>query len=1137
MRTGPTTLPDNGPRKRRAPLRWVPRLRDARIRSKLALILVVPLAAVAALATVRLVDVGQGALEARTLRSLAAVSVDVSALAQEIHKERMAALAYLASSEADAEAYNIRVRRTDERIAEYTAERSILGRIPAAVDRQLGAIDDHLDTLNATRQEVLDRQQMPVPEAVVRYGVILSDLVSYGELLGQVSGEGEVPDSLRAVSAFARAKAATAEEEAVVFAALSTGRLDEEQFSSYLATLTSQQEALLSFSLTASAWEQDLVDTSVTGDAVFLADRVATEITRSVGQRSQLTAQEAARAIGAVNDLMRWAELQLEERLLNRATEVSTNVTRQAIIESILVLIALVLAIVLAVVLARSLNSSLRRLREGAMSVAHRDLPAAVAKLRDVNDLNDRGPEEIVRSLRDPIRLPNRDEVGQVGQAFNVVHREAVRIAAEQAALRASVSAMFLSLARRSQTLVDKMIGELDAIERGEEDPKRLAQLFQLDHLATRMRRNDENLLVLAGADSTAPRREDALLVDALRAAQSEVELYNRIEFGTVDTDILISAHAVNDVVRLVAELLDNATRFSPPTTTVVADARRLRDYVLIQVEDRGLGLSEEQLDNLNRRLAEPSTMDVSAFRLMGLAVVSRLAGRYGIRVELRRNIDGGTVAQVTLPNSILVLPQRTREPVMSRGRPALPAEPISAAPTSGGWSPISGPPAAVSPGRTATLTDQWQNARSAQWNSVAGANTAAFPVTANQPPAAAPVSGASFGVPAASPTSAVPVSGASFGAPPVAPGYGTQPAGSGFGAAQGHQGYGTPANTQSFAAPPVAPATAGPAPTPVAGPSPPTLNPPAPADPGVNVGTPTVAYPTVRPSTLRAYADQPVIPATTHPLAPVVRPAAGQLPQGPVAGASAGGARPEDAAEMPIFREMEAVWFRSHGRAQTQVYQMPAAGQPGSLAAPANNAATAATPTRPPLPARNPGQSSPPHAAYSAPVQPNAAPQSGAAATGGMPSTQAAFSGAPTDAIPHQRTPGADQRQRTSGADPHARTSGADPHVRTSGADPHVRAAAGADSWQTAADDGWARASQAAEPLAAGTTRSGLPKRRPQAQLVPGGVETKPARGPSRRTPDEVRGLLSAYHRGVQRGRTAGNEQYRATSTKETSE
>lgn len=1051
MRTGPTTLPDNGPRKRRAPLRWVPRLRDARIRSKLALILVVPLTAVAALATVRLVDVGQGAIEARMVRSMAALSVDVSALAQNVHKERMAALALLAGDGADPEAYNGQVARTDERIAAYTARRQDTGDVPAAIARQLTDIDDHLGTLNATRQEVLDQGQMPVQEAVLRYGVILSDLISYGEVLGQVSGDGEVPDSLRAVSAFARAKAATAEEEAIVFAALSAGRLEEEQFSSYLATLTSQQEALLSFSLAASPWEQDLVANSVTGDAVFLADRVATEITRSVGQRAPLGAAQGARAVGAVNDLMRWAEIQLESRLLDRATEVSGDVTRQAITESVLVLIALVLAIALAVVLARSLNDSLERLREGALSVAERDLPDAVAKLRDIKDLHDRGPEEMVRNLRDPIRLPNRDEVGDVGRAFNVVHREAVRIAAEQAALRTSVSAMFLSLARRSQTLVDRMIGELDTIERSEEDPKRLAQLFQLDHLATRMRRNDENLLVLAGADSTAPRREDALLVDALRAAQSEVELYNRIEFGTIDTDILISAHAVNDVVRLVAELLDNATRFSPPTTTVVADARRLRDYVLIQIEDRGLGLSEEQLDNLNRRLAEPSAMDVSAFRLMGLAVVGKLSSRYGIRVELRPNADGGTLAQVTLPSNVLMLPQRTREPALSRGRQQLSAEPVSAAPTSGGsWSPVSGPPATAVNGRTSSLTDQWQS-RSSQWNAVAGAPTAAFPVTTAGP--TAPVS--------AAPMSGAPMSGAPVSATPMSGGA-----------------------------------------------------------PGVGIGSPTVAYPVLRPSNVPGHPEQPVIPATAHPMAPVVRPAV-ELPQGPVAGAGAGaGTRPEDATEMPIFREMEAVWFRSHGQADTGVIQMPTAGHapgtgaqfggatataapayaPAPAPAPASVPAPAPAPSRPGLPARNPGQSAPPPAAYSAPVQPNAAPRVAATPTTGGPSTAGVAGGPTTGAIPRQRL-------------------------------------GDGDGWRTAADEGWARATQAAEPSIAGTTRSGLPKRQPQAQLVPGGVETKPNREPTRRTPDEVRGLLSAYHRGVQRGRTVGNEQYRATSTKETSE
>ena len=192
-------------------------------------------------------------------------------------------------------------------------------------------------------------------------------------------------------------------------------------------------------------------------------------------------------------------------------------------------------------------------------------------------------------------------------EAFNAVHLEAVRTAAEQAALRSSVATMFVNLARRSQILVDRLIGHLDRLERGEEDPDRLAELFQLDHLATRMRRNDENLLVLAGADSTRIQREPAALMDVLRAAQSEVEHYTRIEFGVIDQDIEVAAHAVNDLVHLVAELFDNATAFSPPDSHGHGrGAPGRRPGRRCYVEDRGIGMSPEQLAELNERLATP---------------------------------------------------------------------------------------------------------------------------------------------------------------------------------------------------------------------------------------------------------------------------------------------------------------------------------------------------------------------------------------------------------------------------------------------------------------------------------------------------------------------------------------------------
>ncbi|MGW0436193.1 sensor histidine kinase [Micromonospora sp. NPDC003197] len=1027
MSTGPTTLPENASPEHGARRRWFPRLRDAKIRSKLALILTVPLATVIALAAIRLVDVGQGALDANQARALTELSADVSALTHDVHKERMAAAGFLAARSGKPDAYNLQIRSTDERISAYTAKRRSIGDLPSAVDEQLQLIDAHLTALTGARQEVLDRKQMPVAEVVLRYGVILTDLVAYSESLSQLPGTDALVESRRAVAAFARAKSATAEEQAVTFAALSSGRLDEEQFSSFVATLTSQQEALLSFSLAASPQQQALVNNTVTGDAVVLADRVSSNVTRSVGQALQVSATDAANAIGAVNDLMRWAEIQLEAQLFAQTDEVRSSVIQQAITEGLLVLLVLAIAIALAVILARSLNDSLRRLREGALSVANHDLPEAVARLRDVGNVGDGGVEEIVRQVRDPIRLSNKDEIGQVAAAFNVVHKEAVRVAAEQAALRTSVSAMFLNLARRSQALVDRMIGELDMIERGEEDPKRLAQLFELDHLATRMRRNDENLLVLAGADSTVPRRDDALLVDVLRASQSEVELYNRIEFGTVDTDISVAAHAVNDVVRLVAELLDNATRFSAPNTAVVADARRIRDYVLIQVEDRGLGLRDDQLEALNRRLAAPPTVDVAAFRLMGLAVVSRLASRHNIRVELRRNIEGGTVAQVTLPAGAVVLPKPQGRELISRPRQPLAVEPGPAA-----GAPSAGAPAAPNwsdapmGGRTAsaTLSDNWRDSSPQQWQTTSDQRNTAFQVNTSGQTNSQPIVG-------------------------------------------------------SLQTPPPAVQT------------PPPAAPPQSADSGF--GTPTMAYPTLRPLPQRAGTDRPMQSAApsagpvagmtaTPPVMPAtVAPAPPAVPTPPASGATP---RPEESGDSPIFREMETAWFRSHGQDATQIFTMP----PIDDGPPPATATTAPpAPARRPLPSRTPGESAPPP--YTPPATPAPAPSAGAnTTTGTIPATPA--------------------------APPPGR---------------------GDSAWRTAADEGWARATQAAEPAAAGTTRSGLPKRVPQAQLVPGGVAEKP-RERARRTPDEVRGLLSAYHRGVQRGRSVTGDP-NGTSTKETSE
>ncbi|MFI2272077.1 MULTISPECIES: sensor histidine kinase [Catenuloplanes] len=1023
----------------------LPRLRDARIRTKLAMILVVPVAAILVLASLRLWESTNRAVDAGLVRSLTALSLDVSALSHDLHGERMAAARLLAggNSAEKSNAFTAATAATDQRIASYQASRRALSDLPENVESRLLTIDSNIDErLDTTRQDVLAGARTTPQAAVLRYGVVMDDLMAYLEVISQTAGEGELADSLRTAFAFSNAKNATAEEQAVAYVALLGNRnLGQEQLASFLATLAEQQEAQVAVAASNDEALRGVVNSTITGDAVTFAERVANTIITTAGSTAppEITADAASAAIGAVANLMRHAEIDIEQQLIAYAEDEQNAVVQRVIIEIALVLIALALAVALAFLLARSLNASLRRLREGAMTVANHDLPDAVARLRDVRSLGEGGADEIVKELRDPIRLNTRDEVGEVAQAFNVVHREAVRIAAEQAALRTSVSAMFLNLARRSQALVDRMIGELDKIERGEEDPKRLAQLFQLDHLATRMRRNDENLLVLAGADSAPPRREDALLIDVLRASQSEVELYNRIEFGTVDTDISVSAHAVNDVVRLVAELLDNATRFSPPNTVVVADARRVRDYVLIQVEDRGLGMTEEQMESLNQRLETPPTVDVGAFRLMGLAVVGRLASRYGIRVELRPNVEGGTVAQVTLPHGVVVLPRtRGREPALPRPRSPLAVE-------QGPSAPVSSPPAwgeSLTPSRTATLTPPREPAE--QWQQPAPQQPRDFQVNAGTPTQALPVAGQNPLRPRQDATQQLPTIG-----------------GSAF-----------PSQRQTQ------PAALAPAPAAPVAPVAPPVAPPA-----------VVQTPIVPP--VASAPEAQTISATVHPMSA----SAGGVSTAPF---ERGGA-PAEQAEAPIFRQMEAVWFRTHGQADTAVWSMPTAGYApppvGGTSTPAPSASSAMTAETTALPVRSPEPA--------APRRSESRTTSYGAETGTLPSAgnQAPVSsgyGAPA-AAPAPPAP--------------APAPAAAPSVTPDEA-----------TWRTAADDGWKRAQEAAKPATSGTTRSGLPKRTPQAQLVPGGVETKPAER-TRRTPDEVRGLLSAYHRGVHRGRSAGAE------------
>ena len=360
---------------------------------------------------------------------------------------------------------------------------------------------------------------------------------------------------------------------------------------------------------------------------------------------------------------MKKIEHTLLEDMEQKARELRTASEREAIISGALILLVLGVSLVGAFVVARSMIRSLRRLQETATKVAQDRLPELVKQLSESD------PQDVDTSV-ESVGVHSRDEIGQVAAAFDDVHREAVRLAAEQALLRGNVNAMFTNLSRRSQGLIQRQLSLISELESREADPDQLSSLFKLDHLATRMRRNGENLLVLAGEEPGRRWTRPVPLVDVLRAAASEVEQYERIELASVPTTE-VAGRVVNDLVHLLAELLENATSFSSPQTKVKVTGHALPDgRVLIEIHDTGIGLSPEDLAAINERLASPPTVDVSVSRRMGLFVVGRLSQRHGIRIQLRPSDSGGTTALVMLPVD-----------VAQGGKKPQPASPVRAPP------------------------------------------------------------------------------------------------------------------------------------------------------------------------------------------------------------------------------------------------------------------------------------------------------------------------------------------------------------------------------------------------------------------------------------------------------------------------
>jgi signal transduction histidine kinase len=364
-------------------------------------------------------------------------------------------------------------------------------------------------------------------------------------------------------------------------------------------------------------------------------------------------------AAGAVSAGLFNASTQAATELTVRAQPVANATFLRLWLVGGLGLLAVILSIFVSVFVGRGLVRQLAALRRSALDLANNRLPSVMERLRAGQDVD--------VSAEAPPLESSPDEIGQVREAFNAVQRTAVAAAVDEARLRRGVSDVFRNLARRSQSLLHRQLALLDAMERRASEPEELEDLFRIDHLTTRMRRHSEGLIILSGESPGRGWRNPVPFIDVLRAAVSEVEDYTRIRV-TVGTPAALVGPAVADVIHMVAELAENATIYSPPNTPVRVHGDVVGRGFAVEIEDRGLGISEEKLTEINNDLANPPQFDLSGSEQLGLFVAGQLAKRHDIRITLQGSPFGGTTAVVLIPKALVV-----DEGAEDGGVPALP--------------------------------------------------------------------------------------------------------------------------------------------------------------------------------------------------------------------------------------------------------------------------------------------------------------------------------------------------------------------------------------------------------------------------------------------------------------------------------
>jgi signal transduction histidine kinase len=681
-------------------------LQDVPIRAKLLAILVLPALGMVILASLRIAGDLHDEAAAKRGGLAVALAVDATTLAHELGGERELSAVWQsrARQQPDDRAALLAARaRVDRAISRFRASATRFdgsGHDPT-LPRLLQASLAGLGRLPARRDGVDDGGRTPatVRDTITAYGVTTGPLLDLAARLpvaaaadGSGGGSGGGPSAdrdpgpnfgdpspdpgadpgtgsrladpgadpgtgsnfgggldrgLSALASLARAEEAASMQRALGAAVTLSGGFQGGDQQLLAAAMGARQHELAHFLAVASAAQRDRYQRAVGAPRVEQADELE-GLLLGIGRdpSRQVSPDDWLPASGERVDALRSVVTVLGAQAVAANRAAADSAANHLVANAMVLLVAVLASLALASFVARSIIRPLLLLEQAARDVAEHQLPGVVERLHT------REPIDLDAQAR-PIDVGVAGEIGRVAAAFSAVQRVAVSVATEQAAARQSVTETFVNMARRSQSLVDRQLALIDELERYEADAVRLKQFFKLDHLATRMRRNAESLIVLSGSQPGHRWNEPVPLAALLRAAVSETEDYLRVRVLPI-TPIAVAGHAGVDVAHLLAELIENAASFSPSHTAVLVAGEPVPSGYLIEVEDRGIGMSDAELLASNQRLSDPPPADFNVSRMLGFYVVGRLAQRHDIKVQLRHSPYGGVTALVLLPAVLL---------------------------------------------------------------------------------------------------------------------------------------------------------------------------------------------------------------------------------------------------------------------------------------------------------------------------------------------------------------------------------------------------------------------------------------------------------------------------------------------------